>query len=178
MADPTNIEKAGEAAAHATGFLSATGWVGVAFVIFCALFIWKAWPMIAKSLDAKSKEIADKLAEAEKLKNEAQAMLAEVERKAAEAEQAKIDMLETAKADAKQMIVNAEKEIEKEISEKIALADEKIKRAEKLAIENVRHEAIDAAIKTAEGLISEKLKGAKKDALVKDSLKVISSNIK
>lgn len=158
--------------------LDATAWVGIAFAIFIILFIKYAWPKMALALDGKSLQIRNQLEEAANLKEEAQAILADAERKSAEASQAAIDMMETAKADAKQMIVNAEKEIEKEIEEKLVFADKKIRRAEKLAIENVRDKAVDAAIDAATVMIEKELsKGSKKDALVKDSLKVISSKV-
>lgn len=159
--------------------LDETGWVAVAFVAFALLFLFKVWPKIAEALDGRTKAIEEQLRQAAELKEEAQAILAESERKAAEAEQAAKDMIETAKADSKQMIVNAEQEIEKEIEEKTSLAKQKIKRAEAQAIDNVRDQAVDAAIAAAAELIQKEVsKGSKKDALVKDSLKVISGSIK
>ena len=171
-----------EEAAHAAeAFLGvdAKGWVGIAFIVFAILFVKYVWPLLANILDSRSAQIEAKLREASELKEEAQAILAEAERKSAEADQATKDMISTAKADAKQMIVNAEAEIEKEIEEKISLANKKIERAQKLAIENVKNKAVDAAIDAASELIEKKIsKGSKKDALIKDSLKVISGSVK
>lgn len=155
------------------------GWVGVAFVIFMVLFIKYAWPKIAGGLDARSSAIAAKLKEAELLKEEAQAILAEAERKVAEADITAARMIETAKADSKQMAINAEKEIEEEIERKISIANEKIKRAELAAVDNVKNKAVDAAIAAASEAIAKELaKGnsaAKSDKLIKESLKAISS---
>lgn len=150
-------------------------WVAVAFFIFVFLFVKYIWPKIAGGLDGRSNAIEASLKEAEALKEEAQAILAEAERKIAEADKTAQKMIETAKADSKQMAINAEKEIEEEIDRKISIANDKIKRAERAAVDNVKNQAVDAAIAAASAIIEKGITSAKSEKLIKESLKVISN---
>ena len=77
-----------------------TFWVAVALVIFLAILVKFGVPdAIVKALDARGEKVAQELAEARRLHQEAEKLLAEYEakRKAAEAE---AETIEDASADA------------------------------------------------------------------------------
>jgi len=62
-------------------------WVAVAFVLFVGLGLYLKVPaMLARMLDGRADKISKELAEARKLREEAQALLAEYQKKRAEAE--------------------------------------------------------------------------------------------
>ena len=59
-------------------------WIAVAFILFIALGIYLKVPaMLAKMLDERADKISKELAEARKLREEAQALLAEYQKKRA-----------------------------------------------------------------------------------------------
>nr|MBA3447540.1 ATP F0F1 synthase subunit B [Pseudaminobacter sp.] len=67
--------------------MDATFWATVALIIFLAVvFYMKAPAMITKSLDQRADRIRDELEEARRLREEAQQLLAEYQRKRKEAE--------------------------------------------------------------------------------------------
>ena len=76
-------------------------WVAVAFVLFVGLGIYLKVPaMLAKMLDERADKISKELAEARKLREEAQALLAEYQKKRAEAEKDAANIVAQAKIEA------------------------------------------------------------------------------
>ena len=72
----------------------ATLWATIALVIFLAVVIYIKVPgMIAKALDARSAKISSELDEARKLRDEAQQLLGQFQRKRKEAEQEAADIV-------------------------------------------------------------------------------------
>ena len=55
-------------------------WLAVAFFTFVALMAKYVWPIIAKSLDAGSKKIAEEILAAQEMKKEAEKLLAKAEK--------------------------------------------------------------------------------------------------
>src|SRR6476661_11136419 len=76
-----------EAEPAAFGFLTAPMAISFAVLVVLVILIWKKVPAaIGKALDAKIKLIRDQLAEAEKLRKEAEALKAEYEAKSKSAD--------------------------------------------------------------------------------------------
>ncbi len=75
-------------------------WVLVSFCIFFALFGGKLWAAIAGMLDGRANAIRAELAEAQRLREEAEAMLAEAERARTEAIAEAGEVLARSKAEA------------------------------------------------------------------------------
>ena len=74
-------------------FQDAEFWVGIALLIFLAIMVWLKVPgMVAKALDAQADKIRGELAEAERLRKEAEELLASirVRREAAEKQAAEL----------------------------------------------------------------------------------------
>ena len=73
----------------------ATFWALVALIIFLAVVVYLKVPgMIGKSLDDRAEKIRNELEEARKLREEAQALLAEYQKKRKEAEKEAGDIVE------------------------------------------------------------------------------------
>ena len=69
----------------------ATMWAAIALLIFLGIMIYIKVPaMVSKSLDERAGRIQKELDEAKRLREEAQALLAEYQKKRKEAEQAEI----------------------------------------------------------------------------------------
>ena len=175
------IEQHIETIHHEAPLLDESAWVAIAFLIFVILFARYVWPKIGAALDTRSANIAKEIEEAHNLKEEAQVIYAEAQRKAVDAEKRAEELVAHAKEEAKQIIVTAEKEMKAEMERKLKSAEDKLARAEQAAIDNVRAKAVEEGARLAEEALAEKLSGisGKKQGtkLVKDSIKKITTAI-
>ena len=161
-----------QAAAPGTPFyLDASFWVAVAVLGFLALLLWKGvHKVIGKALDERSAKIAEELAEARRLREEAQALLASYKRKQKEAEDLAEDIVKQAKHDAEIMAENARKDMTERLERRTAMAEAKIANAEAQALNDVRAKAADLSLAAAEALLRKDLKAADHAGLVKDGI--------
>jgi F-type H+-transporting ATPase subunit b len=122
-------------------------WVALAFILFFVALGRKLWQAIAAQLDKRSEAVRTELREAERLRQEAEAMLldARARREAALAD-AKA-LLEHAKTEAERMAKAAADEAEAAARRRERTAMDRIAAAEKAAVDEVRLTA--AAIATA-----------------------------
>ena len=153
-------------------FSQPASWTLIAFLIFVGIGLYLKTPsMVIKLLDDQIQKVKKELSDAIDLKEEANSLLAESQRK-------KEDALKEA-----DHIINSAKE-KANIYEETALAKSKeiIKRQEKQSIEKINQAEIQAMMKirktiieqsvnSAEKLISEKISDEKSDQIFTDSLK-------
>ena len=133
-------------------------WVLVAFVLVIALGLWKKVHSAAgTALDGRAAKIKDQLDEARKLRDEAQAMLAEYQRKQRDSLQEAEGIVAHAKAEAERLAVQAAKDLEAALDRRQRLALDKIALAEAKAAAEVRSIAVDVAITAARQVIAEQL---------------------
>jgi len=146
-------------------------WVAISFVIFCALLVWKKVPgMVNKALDARADRIREQLAEARKLREEAQSLLAEYEKKREDAEKEAEDIVVQARQEAENYAVEARRKLKESMERRARMAEDKINRAQASAIKEVRSAASNIAIKAARELIAADAKGAKGASLIDASI--------
>lgn len=91
------VEHAAEGAEHGPILENPELWVVVGFFIFLAYVGPKVWKMIVTGLDQRSIRIKGQLDEAQKLRDEAQALLNEYQRRQKEAAQEAEGILAAAK---------------------------------------------------------------------------------
>ena len=141
-------------------FYEAEFWVAVAFVIFLVL-IWHAGAhrSIASGLDERSKKVSTELAEARRLKTEAQALLAEYQKKKREAESEAASIVAQAKTEAEEIAAEAKTRMEEFVARRTKMAEAKIAQAEVQALADIRAAAAEAAVKASEKVLSESVKG-------------------
>lgn len=153
-------------------------WVGVAFLGFIGLLLWKKVPaMAAGSLDARADSIRKELEDARKLKQEAQALLADYERRRKEADKEADAIIQQAKTEAKALAAETQASLKESLERRTKLAEDKIARAEAQATAEVRTAAIDAAIAAAEKLIGAKLNGAAADGLIEQNIRELKGRL-
>jgi F-type H+-transporting ATPase subunit b len=142
-------------------------WVGVGVALFL-LILWLAgaFKMAAASLDAKADKIKTDLDEAARIRAEAEALLADINKQRIEADAQAKSMLEAAEAQAKQFAADAKAQLEETIVRRTALAERKIEMAQAEAAAQVKAAAIDLAAKATETVLTQQLAGAKSDPLV------------
>jgi F-type H+-transporting ATPase subunit b len=138
-------------------------WVLVSFVIFFVLFGSRLWRVVAGLLDGRADAIRAELAEATRLREEAEAMLADAQRARTEAMAEAGEVLARSQAEAARLTQAAMAEAEASGKRRERLALERIAAAEKAAVTEVRHVAADIATQAAEQVIS---KDTQSDALV------------
>lgn len=153
-------------------------WVGVAFFAFVALIIWQKVPkMIADALDKRADGIRDQLDEARKLREEAQALLAEYQRKQRDAETEAAQIIEQAREDAERVRGEAQVALGESIERRASTAQDKIAQAEAAAIKEVQSVAVTIATEVARKLIGEQLDESRSNELVDQSISDLSRNL-
>lgn len=159
----------GAAAEHeATALgIDAGGWVAIAMLFVFAIALFAKVPaIIARMLDGKIAGIREQLDTASKLRAEAEALKAEYEAKARDADKA-VEALRVAAAhQADEIIAKAQRDAAALIARHAEAAQDKIAAAERAAIAEVRARAADAATRAAAALIGDKLGAAGDKALV------------
>ena len=94
-------------------FSDPTFWVALAFIAFIGVAIYFKLPgMIAKQLDDRSAQIAQDLEDAQRLREEAQALYADYKRKTENATKEAADIVAQAKSDSEEMVKEAKAALE------------------------------------------------------------------
>lgn len=153
-------------------------WTGVALLIFVAIAM-KAGvhKTIAKSLDNRSASIAKDLEEARRLREDAQALLAEFQRKAKDAEREAGEIVANAKADALRLKSEAEAQLVETIARRTKAAETKIAQAEARALADVRAMAVDTAVGAAEKVLALRMKGSMASELLDRSIAEVKARL-
>ena len=153
-------------------------WVAVSFFLFVAGLIYLGLHnKVATALDARAERIATELAEARRLREEAEQVLAEYRRKEREATGEADAIIKQAGQEAESLAKETRRTIKEQFERRIRLAEDKIGRAETEAIREVRAAAVDAAVNAARTLITEKLTADQAEKLVKDGIDAVKSKL-
>ncbi|WP_159587325.1 F0F1 ATP synthase subunit B [Chelativorans xinjiangense] len=158
--------------------MDATFWALIALIIFLAILAYLKVPaMLNGALDKRAERIKNELDEARALREEAQQLLAEYQRKRKEAEQEAEEMVAAAKREAKIIVAEAKTKTEEYVARRTALAEQKIAQAEQDAVNEVRARAVDVAVAAASSILAEKVDGKVSGALFDNSLEEVKSKL-
>lgn len=153
-------------------------WVLVAFLIFVGALLYYGVPaMVGKMLDERADGIRRELDEARKLREQAQALLADYQRKSREAENEAKSIIEQAKREAEAMASETKKTLAESIERRSKQAEEKIARAEAQAISEVRATAVQTALAAAEKMLKARVPGQVGDSLIDQSIKDLKGKL-
>jgi len=138
-------------------------WVLLATIVFAVIGFAKGKGPLLAMLDSRTARIKNNLEESERLKNEAQEILAEAQRKHRDAIQTSQKIIDAAKQTSDRLAKESVQKLEDSMNRKETQLLERIKRAELSAVEELRHQAADLAARTAEALLQEAMpkRGAK-----------------
>ena len=140
--------------------LETENWVALGFLCFLGLLAYLgAHRKVIEALDQRQARIKSELDEARRLREEAQALLAEFERKGREAETEAAAIIASAKAEAERLAAEAKARMEDFVARRTKMAEAKIVQAEAQALADVRSAAADAAVAAAEKILSAAAKG-------------------
>jgi len=152
-------------------------WVVVGFLIFLGYVGPKVWKMLVTGLDQRSIRIKGQLDEAQKLRDEAQALLNEYQRRQKEAAQEAAGILAAAKDLAEHHTKDAMAALEQSMARREKLALEKIAQAEAHATAEVRREAVEVATAATRKLLAQALTDDRATALVDQSIKELDRKL-
>ncbi len=158
--------------------MGAEFFVLLGFLCFVAIIIYVGGhKIVLNGLDARGKAIADELAQAAKLRQEAQALLASFDAKRADAEKQAAEIVAEARAQAEQLAKDAAVRMEEFVTRRTAQAEAKIAFAEQQATADVRAAAADHAARAAEIVLRDEAKGAAGADLVSREIGALKSRL-
>jgi F-type H+-transporting ATPase subunit b len=153
-------------------------WVAVAFVLFLAVLAkFGVHRKVIGALDERSARIQSELDEARRLRDEAQAVLAESHRKRRDAEREAEVIKAVAKADAERLAAEAKAKMEEFVARRTRMAEAKIAQAEAQALDDVRAAAAEAAVSAAEKILTQTAKGKVADDLIARGIEQVKKSL-
>jgi F-type H+-transporting ATPase subunit b len=153
-------------------------WVAVAFVIFIGMLVYAGVPrMMIDALDQRSATIKKELDEARRLKEEAQAVLAQFKRKQQEAEREAEAIVVGARAEAERLAAEAKLKVEDFVARRTKMAETKIVQAEAQALADVRAAAAEAAVAAAEKILTQTVPGKTADDLLAQGIRDVKAKL-
>lgn len=153
-------------------------WVAVAFVIFLLVLArLGVHRKVLGSLDERRDRIKADLDEAQRLREEAKAMLADAERKRHAAEQEADEVIAGARAEAERLAGEAKQKVEEFLARRTKMAEGKIAQAEAQALADVRAAAAEAATSAAERILTQSAKGQIAEDLIKRGIEDVKKKL-
>jgi len=153
-------------------------WSVISFGILLFLLKRFALPGILEMLEAREKKIKDSLDQAERFKQEAQALLAQYEAKLKSVHEEGRAILELARKEAQLKTEENERRVEQETQRMLAEARSEIQREQQEVIREVRRAAVDLTILAAEKVLSRSLTDADHRRLIDEAVQEISDQSK
>lgn len=158
--------------------IDATFFALVALIIFLGIVFWAgAHKTAGKMLDDRSAQIAKDLNDAKRLREEAEALLAEYKQKRIDAEKEAGEIVARAKADAASYAEESKKKLGEAIERRTRQAETKIAQAEAAAAKDVRARAADLAVAAAASLLKDGMKGKSGEGLIAESIAAVKARL-
>lgn len=150
----------------------------IAFLVFVGVLIYFKVPgMIGGLLDKRADTIRGELETARALREEAQTLLAEFQRKQQDVQEDASRIVAQARADAEAAATQAKADLESAIARRIKAAEDQIASAEDSAVREVRDRAVRVAVAAAGDVIAKGLTPADAAALIDESLQVVDAKL-
>ena len=111
------------------------------------------------------------------MREEAQQLLAEYQRKRKEAEKEAAGIISSAEHEAKAIAAEAKKKTEEYIVRRTALAEQKIAQAESQAVLEVKSSAVDLAVAATESILASKLTGKTSEDYFAKSISEVKTHL-
>ena len=175
-----STEAHGGAAEHAPDpsvfGLDATMWVSLAMAVLIGVIVWQKVPaLIGKALDDRIAGIRGQLDEAAKLRAEAEALKTEYQAKLANAEKEAAALRARAEEEAATLVSEAKASTQALIKRRQKMAEDKIAAAERAAVAEIRAKAVTAATQAAASLIAQNHDAKADKAMVDGTIKALGT---
>ncbi len=158
-------------------FQDPTFWVLVAFVIFFLAVGGKIYRAITAGLDARTAQIRQDIDEARRLREEAQAVLANTQRQQRQAADEAAAIIGQAREHAEVMGAEAAAALKTALGRRRDQAMDKIAQAEAAAVNQVRDATVDVAMAATRRILRARLKGKRADALIGAAIKELPDKL-
>lgn len=152
-------------------------WVLIAFVIFVAMAWKKASAAIGGALDARAERIRSELDEAQRLREEAQALLANFQRRQRDGLKEAEAVIAHAREEADRLRTQAGSDLEASLKRREAQAMGRIAQAEANALAEVRNLTVDVAMGASRRLLETRVSSSQADALINQSIADLPRNL-
>jgi F-type H+-transporting ATPase subunit b len=159
--------------------IDATFWVAISFFIFIAALVYLKVPnKINLSLIEKIKEIKKELNEAEKLKDEAKILLSDYEKKIDKSTIESKKIIDLAKKESEKNIIESTKKFHLVIEERKRSADQKIIQMKENALRDIKKTSVIIAIEAVRNLIENSIDKKKIENYYNKSLQQAKTALK
>ena len=152
-------------------------WAAVAFVIFIAATAKPISRLLTAGLDKRADKIRSDLEEAEKLREEAQDLLASYQRKQRDALAEAEAIIAHAGEEAERLAVQERDKLEAALERRQKQAIDRITQAEAQALDLVRAKTVDVALDATRDYLAKELKDNQSDALTDAAIKDLPGNL-
>ena len=152
--------------------------VALAFATVVAAFLYLKLPQrLLAALDAKSAEIANELEQARKLREEAQALLANYETRRKAADQQAEVILTEARETAQRLAEESRTAMQAQLERRTLQAESKIARAEEQLVGEVRSAITQLAVDAAAHLIETGMSAQQANALIEQNISELKDRL-
>ena len=159
--------------------IDSTFWVAVSFVIFFGGLIYLRVPhKINEILNKLILDIKNEIDESEKLRTEAKTLLSNAQNKLDTAQNVKNEILDQAKKDSDNLIIELNDKFHKSSDLKKNLAKNKINQMKENAIKEIKHTSIKIAIDSFKKIITTSVDKSKLDTLFQKNLNETKEELK
>jgi F-type H+-transporting ATPase subunit b len=156
----------------------ATFWVFLGFVVFVAILVYMKVPAkLIAGIDARTAKIKSELEDARRLREEAQTLLTEYQRRRTEAVAEAEAIVAQARREAEALSEEARARIADYVTRRTKAVEQRIAQAETQAVAEVRGRAIDVATAATARILAERAQGQAGDQLVDRSIAAVRTNL-
>ncbi|MEC7490308.1 MAG: F0F1 ATP synthase subunit B [Pseudomonadota bacterium] len=152
-------------------------WVSVGFILLVVAAFKPGKKAILGALDGRTERIRHNLDEAANLREEAQQLLSENQRKQRGAIEETEGMIAQARAEAGRLAKEGAEKLSETLKRREQLASEKIKQAEADALREVRLLSVEIAMTATRALIAERMDDKRSESLINDAISNISQKL-
>lgn len=165
------------AAGGGSFFIDPAFWTAMAFIAFVLLAGKKIWGALSVGLDDRADKIKAEIDEARTLREEAQHLLAEYQRKQRDAVKEAEGIIGHAKEEAERLREKAAEDLDVTLARREQQAKDRIAQAETNAVEEVRAAAAELAVSAARKILENELDEKTRRALVDDAIKALPEKL-
>ena len=159
--------------------IDSTFWVAVSFVIFFGALVYLKVPQkVNEILNKLISDIKNEINESEKLRTEAKVLLDNAQNKLDSAQSVSKELLEQAKKDSDNLIIELNDKFHKSSEIKKSLAENKISQMKEAAIKEIKDTSIKIAVDSVKKIITTSVDKSKLDALFQKNLDETKEELK
>ncbi len=159
--------------------IDATFWVAISFILFIGLLIYFKIPQkVNEILNQLISNIKNEINESEKLRDEAKTLLNNSQSKLDSANEETNKIIEQAKKDSENLIIEINEKFHKSAEIKKKLAETKITQMKEAAIKEIKDTSVKIAVDAVKKIISTSVDKNKLDAIFEKDLEEAKTELK